>query len=233
MATVFDLIPATDYDNRTVRGNLDLAVSQSVNVRSVTTGSYNIDGEIVLLCDASGGTVFINLPTIANANRRFYIIKKMNLTNLVTITATGGNTINGSFTYDISSASTIEVVNAGSGNDWTILTNVGAVSPVDSGISTREFISVTGGGQNPSVSVTNTEVQISGISTGTLANGSLGQLKRILIVAIITPGHTYTITPTTFVGATTIQFDTVGQSVNLVYTVNGWTLNGGSGAIIL
>ncbi len=233
MATVYDLIPATDYDNRTVRGNLDLAVSKSVNVRNLTTGSYSIDGEIVLLCDASGGTVFLNLPTIANANRRFYIIKKMNLTNLVTITATGGNTINGSFTYDITSASTVEIVNAGSGNDWTILTNIGAVSPVDSGISTREFLSVTGGGQNPSIAVTNTEIQISGIATGTLANGSLGQLKRILIVGIVTPGHTYTITPTTFLNATTIRFDTVGQSINLMYTVNGWCLSGGSGAVIL
>lgn len=233
MATVFDLIPATDYDNRTVRGNLDLAVSQSVNVRSLTSGSYNIDGEIVLLCDASGGTVFVNLPTIANASRRFYIVKKTNLSNLVTVVATGGNTINGSFTYDISGASMIEIVNAGSGNDWTILSNIGAVSPVDSGVATREFLTVTGAVQNPSVAVTNTEVRISGVATGTLANGALGQLKRILIVDIITPGDTYTITPTTFVGASTIRFDTIGQSINLVYTALGWSLDGGSGAIIL
>jgi hypothetical protein len=231
--TTYDLIPATDYDNRTVRGNLDLPVSESFNVRNLTTGSYSIDGEIVLLCDASGGNVIVNLPTIASAPRRFYLIKKTNLTNLVTITATGGNTIGGSFTYDISSAITIEIINNGSGNDWTILSNVGAVTPVDSGVATREFLAVNGAAQNPSILVTNTEVRISGVSTGTLANGSLGQLKRILIVDIITPGHTYTISPTTFVGATTIRFDTIGQSINLVYTVLGWCLNGGSGAIIL
>lgn len=231
--TTYDLIPATDYDNRTVRGNLDLPVSESFNVRNLTTGSYSIDGEIVLLCDASGGNVIVNLPTIASAPRRFYLIKKTNLTNLVTITATGGNTIGGSFTYDISPAITIEIINNGSGNDWTILSNVGAVTPVDSGVATREFLVVNGAAQNPSILVTNTEVRISGVSTGTLANGSLGQLKRILIVDIITPGHTYTISPTTFVGATTIRFDTIGQSINLVYTVLGWCLNGGSGAIIL
>ena len=229
--STYDLIPATDYDNRTVRGNLDMTVSQSVNVRSLTTGSYNIDGEIVLLCDASGGTVFVNLPTIALASRRFYIIKKMQLTNLVTIVATGGNTINGSFTYDISTAMTIEVVNSGTGNDWTILSNIGAVSPVDSGVATREFLNATGAGQNPSILVTNTEVRISGIATGSLANGSLGQLKRILIVDIITPGHTYTLSPTTFANATTIRFDTVGQSINLVYTISGWCISG-AGAYI-
>jgi hypothetical protein len=232
MATTYDLIPATDYENRTVRGNLDMTVSQSVNVRSLTTGSYNIDGEIVLLCDASGGTVFINLPTIASANRRFYIIKKTNLSNLVTVVANGGNTINGSFTYDISGAAMIEVVNSGVTNDWTILSNVGAVSPVDSGIATREFLNVTGAGQNPSTLVTNTEVRISGIATGSLANGTLGQLKRILIVDIITPGHTYTLSPATFVGATTIRFDTIGQSIELVFTISGWCLSG-SGAIVL
>lgn len=231
--TTYDLIPATDYENRTVRGNLDMAISQSLNVRNLTTGSFSIDGEIVLLCDASGGNVIVNLPSIANASRRFYLIKKLNSTNLVTITATGGNTINGSFTYDISPAITIEIINSGTGNDWTILSNIGALVPVDSGVDTREFLSVSGAGQNPSVLVTNTEIRISGIATGTLANGSLGQLKRLMVVDIITPGHTYTITPTLFVGATTIRFDTIGQSVNLVFTVNGWCLNGGSGAVVL
>lgn len=232
MATTYDLIPATDYYNRTIRGNLDLTVSESLNVRSLTTGSFNIDGEIVLLCDASGGNVIINLPTIANANRRFYMIKKINLTNLVTITATGGNTINGSFTYDISGAITIEIINPGSGNEWTILSNIGAVSAVDTGIDTREFRAVNGAGQNPSVAVTNSEISIQGIATGTLANGTLGQLKRILIVEILTPGHTYTLSPTTFLNATTIRFDTVGQSINLVYTINGWCISG-AGAVIL
>lgn len=231
MATVYDLIPTTDYDNRTIKGNLDISQSQSLNVRSLTAGTYSIGSDIVILGDATAGNIFLNLPTIASTPRQFYLVKKTNLTNTVRVSAAGGNTINGSASFDLTSNISIEIINPGSGTDWTILSNIIATSAMDSGIGTRELINATGAAQNPSLAVTNTEVNIISTATGTLANGSLGQSKKILITGI-TAG-TYTLTVTTFLNGSTILFDTVGQSINLIWTANGWILNGGSGATVL
>ena len=232
MATVYDLVPATDYADRTVQGNLDAAQSQSYNVRELTTGVYSIDDEIVVLCDASGGDIIINLPSITNAPRRFYLFKKTNLTNMVTLNATGGNTIEGAFSFDITSNITVELINSPTGNEWTIISNLGATTtPTDTGLATREFRMVNGGGQNPSVNFTVTEVSIQGPAAGSLANGVLGQLKEITIVEIPTPGDSYTLTLSNAVGQNTLVFDTVGQSLSLRYTAFGWGFTN-AGAIV-
>lgn len=229
--TTYDLVPATDYANRTVNGNLNIAQSTSFNVRSLGTGTFNINDDVVLICDASGGNIILNLPTIANASKRFYIIKKTNLTNLVTIAAGGGETINGSFTFDLAGDVTVEIINDGTTNNWTLLSNiVASVAPTDAGISTRELLVANAGGQNPSVAVTNTEIDIQALSNGTLANGVLGQHKKILIANVT--GGSYTLTLGNPVGQSTLLFDTVGQSINLEYTAFGWIINGGSGAIV-
>ena len=232
MATVYDLIPGTDYLNRTVEGNLDIAQSQSLNVLQLTTGTYSIDSEIVVIGDASGGDIIINLPSIVNAPRRFYLFKKTNLTNMITLTATGGNTIEGAFTFDILSNITVELINPGSGNEWTIISNIDASSsPTDSGVSTREFRNVNGGAQDPSINFTVTEINIQGVAAGDLINGTLGLLKEITIVGIDNPGDTYTLTLTNAVGQDTLLFDSIGQSVLLRYTVNGWGFSN-AGAIV-
>lgn len=234
MATVYDLVSGRDYGSRTVQGNLDMAQSASLNVRTITVGNspFNMVGEIVLLVNASGGNVVIQLPTIASAPRRWYIIKKTNMTNTVTLTATGGNTINGAFTFDITSSMSIEIVNPGSGGtDWTILTNIIAAVTSDLGILSREFRIMVGGAQDPSISRTLTEISIgTGGATGTLANGTtLGQQKTIIITNIDTPGDSYILTLASFLTASTLTFSEVGQSVNLIYTAAGWALNGGTG----
>ena len=229
--TAYILTPATDYINRTVNGNLDLAATASMHVRSLTSGTYSISSDLVLLCDASGGDVVLNLPAISVAPRRFYIIKKTNLTNNLIIFATAGNTINGAFSYSISNNLTIELINSG-GNDWSIISNVVAVAPSDSGIATREFKIVNGVAQNPALSVTNTEVSIQGTSTGTLANGTLGQTKVILIAEITSPGSTYTLSVSVGVNVTNMVFDTAGQSIVLTFTAKGWMIMGGTGAVI-
>jgi len=232
MATVYDLIPGTDYVDRTVEGNLDVARSQSLNVRQLTAGVYSINAELVILGDASGGDIIINLPSIANAPRRFYLFKKTNMTNMITLTATGGNTIEGAFTYDILSNITIELINPGMGNNWTIISNIGASSiPTDTGISTREFRNVNGGAQDPSLNFTVTEINIQAVAFGNLANGTPGQLKEITIVGIDNPGDSYTLTLTNAVDQDTLLFDTVGQSISLRYTANGWGFTN-AGAVV-
>lgn len=230
--TTYDLIPGTHYNDHIVRGNLDSAGTSSLNVRELTSGVFSISDEIVLLCNASGGNIIVNLPAISNAPRRYYLFKKTNLTNLVTLTATGGNTINGGFTYDIATDISIELINTPSGNDWTILSNINATTtPVDNGLDTREFRFVTGAGQNPAINLTVSEISISGNATGTLANGVLGQKKEIHIVEILPPGNTYTLTLANPVSASTLFFDAVGQGVVLRYTARGWIIMGGGGAL--
>lgn len=229
--TTYDLVPGTHYNDHIVLGNLDAGGSSSFNVRELTTGVYSITDEIVLICDASGGDVIINLPTIASAPRRFYLFKKTNLTNLVTLTTTGGNTINGGFTYDILTDISIEIINAPTGNDWTILSNINAtVTPIDNGLDAREFRIVSGAGQNPAVNLTISEISIASNATGILADGVLGQNKEIHIVEIT--GGTYTLTLNDPVSASTLFFDTVGQGVTLRYTARGWIITGGGGAIL-
>ena len=67
-----------------------------------------------------------------------------------------------------------------------------------------------------------TEVTTTAADALTLANGTVGQLKIITMVA---DGGDGTITPTTFANGTTITMNDVGDTVVLVYvTTLGWTV---------
>lgn len=220
--TTYDLTPATDYANRTINGNLDIARSASFNVRQVVAGTYAVEQDVVILCDATAGNITLNLPLISSAVRRFYIFKKTNLTNTLNIFPAIGNSIGGAGSYSISTDLSVEIVNSGS-TDWAILTNTSSVSPTDSGIATRELLNASGGAQNPSVAVTCTEVNILNNASGVLPNGVLGQLKEIMIVNIVNPGTSYTLTLGNPAGQNTFIFNTVGQALSFRYTAFGWT----------
>ena len=76
---------------------------------------------------------------------------------------------------------------------------------------------------------TNTVVTGAGNITGALANGARGQIK---IVTMITDGGgTYTLTPATRNGYSSIVFNDAGDTVTLMYidSTEGWTViaNGG------
>jgi len=62
----------------------------------------------------------------------------------------------------------------------------------------------------------------------TLANGTVGQLKRIVHVV---DGGSGVLTPTTKVGFTTITFTNAGDAVTLQYTSAGWAIVGIFGAV--
>lgn len=221
--TTYDLVPATDYANRTIQGNLDVARTTSLNIRQVAAGTHAVGQDIVILCDATAGNITLNLPLISTALRRFYIFKKTNLTNTLNIVPAVGNTIGGSSSYSFMTDMSLEIVNAG-GTDWSILTNtLSSISPTDTGIATRELLNASGGSQNPSVSVTSTEVSIVSNSSGVLPNGVLGQLKEVMIVNMVVPGTSYTLTLGNPVGQDTFIFNTVGQALSFRYTAFGWT----------
>jgi len=72
-----------------------------------------------------------------------------------------------------------------------------------------------------SVTTLTTEIVTTGTDALTLANGTLGQLK---ILVMKTDGGDATITPTTFANGTTLTMDAVLDSATLVYTSTGWVI---------
>ena len=93
--------------------------------------------------------------------------------------------------------------------------NVTATGMFVGGIDTR-----TGPGAI-SVTTLTTEIVTTGADALTLANGTLGQLK---ILVMKTDGGNATITPTTFANGTTLTMDAVLDSATLVYTSAGWVI---------
>lgn len=75
-----------------------------------------------------------------------------------------------------------------------------------------------------------TKVTSTGANALTLANGTDGQVK---IIVMVVDGGDATLTPTTKTGFTTITFDAIGDGVTLVYTTTtGWICVGNNGATL-
>ena len=75
-----------------------------------------------------------------------------------------------------------------------------------------------------------TEITSTGADALTLANGTVGQVKMIVMTV---DGGDATLTPTTFAGGSTITFNDAGDSVILVYnTTVGWVAVANQGATI-
>ena len=68
-----------------------------------------------------------------------------------------------------------------------------------------------------------------GVLALTLANGSIGQLK---IVIMLTAGNNAVITPTALHGGTTITMNSAGDTVTLLYTSTGWAIIGSNSVVI-
>lgn len=74
-----------------------------------------------------------------------------------------------------------------------------------------------------------TEITTTGADAFTLANGTSGQIK---IIVLATDGGDATITPTTFANGTTITMDDQHESVMLQYGANGWVVIASQNAVI-
>ena len=75
-----------------------------------------------------------------------------------------------------------------------------------------------------------TEITTTGTDAYTLADGTVGQLK---IISMVADGGNGTVTPTTFANGTNITFNDVGDSAILVYnTTGGWAVVGSTGVTI-
>ena len=74
-----------------------------------------------------------------------------------------------------------------------------------------------------------TEITTTGADAFTLADGTSGQIK---IIILATDGGDATITPTTFANGTTITMDDQHESVMLQYGANGWVVIASQNAVV-
>jgi hypothetical protein len=83
---------------------IDAALSNQVKkIAFVSTAQYSATDKSVILCDASGGGIVVNLPSASVATGYTYFIKKTDAsTNTVTVSAYGSETIDGAPTVLLS-----------------------------------------------------------------------------------------------------------------------------------
>lgn len=231
--TAYILKQGIKYGDQIIDGELTLLQNLSTITRSVTSGDspVAIDEDIILLCNTIGGDIIVNLPLVANVPNRRYTIKKTSTANTLTVQPAVGNTINGAINLQFTSVMSIDCV--ARGTDWIILTNLTVAPVFDLGVMQREAIIVDGLNQDLLPAVEYSEVTINNTASGILGSGTvLGQKKTIAIRAINNPSE-YTITPSSLTNGTSIIFDTVGQSVQLVWSGAGWAMTGGSGCVVV
>lgn len=70
-----------------------------------------------------------------------------------------------------------------------------------------------------STSAAVTTIATTGAATATLANGVVGQVKHFVMVL---DGGDFVLTPANYANGTTITFDTVGDSITLVFAAGEW-----------
>ena len=109
----------TSEYQRTEQTNDEIVIKRSVE--TITTGYTISTTERILLCDASSGAFSIQLPTAVGDSETEYHIKKIDSTsNVVTVTTSGGQTIDGSTTFPI--LNQWEVISVASNNaNWFII----------------------------------------------------------------------------------------------------------------
>ena len=94
------------------------------NLAAITTvtGNYTINNsDCTVLCDATGGNITITLPAADSADERRFSIKKIDSSaNLVTITPSGANTVDGESSVIIE-LQWVNVVVQSNGTNWYIL----------------------------------------------------------------------------------------------------------------
>jgi hypothetical protein len=73
-----------------------------------------------------------------------------------------------------------------------------------------------------------TQVTTTGADALTLADGSEGQWKSIVMIV---DGGAGTLTPSNFASGTTITFDDVGDTALLLFTNGSWFFMGGTGTV--
>ena len=109
------------------------------------------------------------------------------------------------------------------------------------------YIALDGTAQNvtgtvdPNTSTSITTVDLSGVSTsttatGTLADGTNGQVKIIVMTTAPSTGSTYNVTVTnwgsTATGSAQLQFNAIGESATCIFTNSKWYVIASNGSVV-
>jgi len=97
-----------------------------------------------------------------------------------------------------------------------------------SGLVLETGVQAISGAGAINITTKRTDITTTAADAYTLANGAVGQIKKIVMVV---DGGDATITPTTLLGYTTITLAAVGESVVLQYGTGGWAIIGGNGYV--
>ena len=97
-----------------------------------------------------------------------------------------------------------------------------------SGLILETGVQAISGAGAINITTKRTDITTTAANAYTLANGAVGQIKKIVMVA---DGGDATITPTTLLGYTTITLSAVGETVELQYGTGGWAIIGGNGYV--
>jgi len=163
---------------------------------SVEAALHNKGSQYVELDMYIGGTLIVNGDVITFGNTGGAITFNANISSDVIPDVSGG------IQYDL-----------GSG-----------IKPWDLAYIEKLILSTNPTTATTTISATKGTVYLDGSTntTPSLANGVAGERKTILVTA--TPAGPITITPTTALGYTNLQFTAVGDSAELMYTALGWSI---------
>lgn len=191
-------------------GSLAADYTLTLPVDDGTNGQFlKTNGSGVLSWGAGDGTGTVTSVSGAGT------VNGLTLTG--TVTTTGSLTLGG--TLVLSSPPAIGGVAPAAGTFTDLTINDKIIGAIQS-LSGAGAVNLT----DPVTTITST-----GANALTLANGTAGQVKYIVMIV---DGGDATLTPTTMIGGTTITFDAVGDACTLLYTSAGWAVIGISGAAV-
>ena len=97
------------------------------------------------------------------------------------------------------------------------------------------------GSTNPNLDTSITTVDLSGVSTsttatGTMADGTNGQIKIIVMTTAPSTGSSYRVTVTnwgsTATGSAQLQFNAIGESATCIFTNSKWYVIASNGSVV-
>lgn len=212
-------------------------------IQAVTIGDDGTVLQSVMKLPADteiGGSAVVALGTITSTSATAFSVGRQGATNPVfNVNANAATVVTGLNLVGAAAAAGMAVAVTSSGTDESLTVDAKGAGSVTvngtatgnvilgNGVITKSIQALSGAG---AIGVTTfaTKVTSTGANALTLANGTDGQLKAIVMVV---DGGDATLTPTTKTGYTTIVFSAVGQSVLLqYYTTLGWMIISNNGA---